>query len=123
MTVKEITKQSEVEAIMQPGGEAALIDFWASWCGPCRAMGPQFEAAAEAMEGEDVSFYKVNTEAHPEISAAFNVRSLPTVVVVHDGQVKDVLVGLRDCLSLKRVAERLVSNANGEGLLSRLFGS
>lgn len=123
MTVEAITTQAKVTQIMQPGGPAAMIDFWAGWCGPCRTLAPHFAAAAEAMEGEPIEFYKVDTENHPDLSAAFNVRSLPTIVLVHDGQIVDVLIGVRDASSLQKVARGLVSRAKGEGFFQRLFGS
>lgn len=120
---RDITSQQQIEELMQDGGPAALIDFWASWCGPCRSMAPQYEEAARAMAGEPIEFLKVNTEEYPEISSAFNVRSLPTVIVVADGKVQDSLVGLQDSLTLKRTAERLVSKVNGEGFFQRLFST
>jgi thioredoxin 1 len=122
MTVESIKTRQKVEQLMQPGGPAAMIDFWAGWCAPCRALAPHFQAAAEAMSGEPVEFYKVDTEAHPDISAAFNVRSLPTIVLVHDGQIVDVMIGARDANSLLKAAQKLASKARGEGFFQRLFG-
>ncbi len=122
MHTTEITNRESIEELMTKGGPAALIDFWASWCGPCQAMAPVYEEVAELMADEPVEFLKVNTQKHPDIAAAFNVRSIPTVVVVQDGEVQDVLVGLQDHLSLKKVAGRIVSRANGEGFFERLFG-
>lgn len=121
MHVQEINTVEEVEAIMTPDGPAVLIDFWAPWCGPCRVMAPQFEAAAKTMAEEPITFYKVNTEAHPEIAKAFTIRSLPTVLAIHHGQIQDSLIGSQDCYSIKRVAERLVSRSRGEGFFQRLF--
>lgn len=122
MTTRNITSQQQVEELMKEGGKTALIDFWAPWCGPCQAMAPVYEEVAKLMADEPVEFLKVNTQKHPEIASAFNVRSLPTIVAVHDGAVQDSMIGVQDLLSLKKVAERLVSRAQNEGMFSRLLG-
>ncbi len=121
---KDLSEQHEVEDIMREGGETAVIDFWAPWCGPCKAMGPHFETVARhfSKEDEPVSFYKVNTEAHQDLARAFNVRSIPTLVFVHDGEIADVHIGALDAHRLKKKVETHLSKARGEGFLTRMFG-
>ena len=71
-----------------------LIDFWAPWCGPCQMMGPLIEQLAEEYEGK-AKVGKVNVDEEGELSQAFGVMSIPTIVLVKDGKVVKQAVGAR----------------------------
>jgi thioredoxin len=62
-----------------------LVDFWASWCGPCRAVAPELEKLASQKKGSTI-VAKVDTDAQPELSARFMIRSIPTLVLFRDGR-------------------------------------
>ena len=80
MATLEITEANFEETVREG---IVLLDFWAGWCAPCRVFAPVFEAAAE--RHADVVFGKVDTEAQPGLAAAFEVRAIPTLMVLRDG--------------------------------------
>ena len=80
MPTVELTKDNFEDTIT--GNEIVLIDFWAAWCGPCRMFAPVFETAAA--RNPDIVFGKVDTEAQPELAAAFRISSIPTLMAVRD---------------------------------------
>lgn len=83
MSVKEITSQNfetEVLASEKP----VLLDFWASWCGPCRMLSPVVDEIAE--ENDAVSIGKINVDEQPELAQMFGIQSIPTLVVMKDGK-------------------------------------
>lgn len=74
---------------------AVLVDVWAPWCGPCRAMAPQFERAAQMLE-PDVRLLKLNSDEEQAISARYGIRSIPTMLLFKDGKLKAQTAGAMD---------------------------
>ncbi|HEX2154531.1 MAG TPA: thioredoxin [Acidimicrobiia bacterium] len=80
MATIALTKDNFQETIAE--NDTVIVDFWAGWCGPCRTFAPTFEQASE--EHSDITFAKVDTEDQQELSQAFGIRSIPTLMVFRD---------------------------------------
>jgi thioredoxin 1 len=105
------------------GNDIVLVDFWASWCGPCRMFAPIFEKASE--ENPDIVFGKVDTEAEQELAAAFGIQSIPTLMIFRENvlvfsqpgalpeHVLDDLIEKVRALDMEEV-HRLVAEAHAE---------
>ena len=86
-------------------GQPVLVDFWAEWCGPCRAMEPSINALASDYVGK-VSVGKLNVDDNPSITMRYMVRGIPTVMLFKGGQIIDQVVGLVDKNALKQMVDK-----------------
>ena len=92
MSVLKITN-ANFEAEVLNSDKPVLLDFWASWCGPCRMIAPVIDKLAE--ERPDVKFGKINVDEEPRLAAQFGVVSIPTLVVMDGGAIVNMAVGAR----------------------------
>lgn len=72
--------------------ELTLVDFWAEWCGPCKALGPTIDGLADDYAGR-VKIYKLNVDENPDAAQKFKIRGIPTVLLMKNGEIVDQLVG------------------------------
>ena len=92
MAALKITKDNFQTEVLDAKG-TVLVDFWASWCGPCKMIGPIIDQIAD--ERNDVKVCKINVDDEPELAAKFRVMSIPTLIVFKDGQVATQSMGAK----------------------------
>ena len=99
----EVTDNQWDSAVLQ-SSEPVLVDFWAEWCAPCRAMGPYVDKLAEEYQGK-LKVVKLNTQDNPEVPAKYGITAIPTFLLIKGGEVVKQMVGSQKYDDLKEVVD------------------
>jgi thioredoxin 1 len=102
----EITDNNFQEKVVN-SGKLSVIDFWAEWCGPCRAIGPVIEELSKEYDGR-VNVGKVNVDHNPQLSINFGVTSIPAILFIKEGKVVDKLVGAQPKMNFVKKIEQYI---------------
>jgi len=101
MSIEQVSDASFKQSVIDnSNNQPVLVDFWAEWCGPCKALGPILENVAVEFEGK-VDIKKVNIDENPQAPANFGIRSIPTMILFKNGSIADTKIGLSTEADLK----------------------
>ena len=119
--IRDVSEAQFMSDVIEASREVpVIVDFWAPWCGPCKTLGPQLEAAVTAAKGK-VRMVKVNVDENQQIAAQLRIQSIPTVYAFYQGRPVDAFQGALPASELKSFVEKLVALSGGdEGLEAAL---
>jgi thioredoxin 1 len=108
-SVLHVQQQGEWQSI-EASDKTVFVDFWAEWCTPCRMLGPTFEKLA-GKYGNEITFAKINVDELPDVAGKYAVRSIPTLLLLRQGNVLEQVIGTRSYDELARILDRHLAPA------------
>ncbi len=110
--VIHVTEQTFDKEVLQ-SKTPVIIDFWASWCGPCQMMGPVFEDLSKEYTGK-LKFVKISTEEQPELAGSFNIKGIPSLSIIHSKEEVNRLVGFMSKDELRKKIDATLVKINAK---------
>ena len=108
MNTKQMVKHADdhnFQTVVLQGDKPVLVDFWAPWCGPCRAIGPILEELAGEYEAR-LDIVKVNVDENPQTAQQYGIRSIPTLLFIKDGKLQETQIGMASKAELAAILDR-----------------
>lgn len=103
----KVATDSNFETEILKSGTPAMVDFWAVWCGPCRALAPTIDELANDNKGK-LNVFKLNVDENPDVASRFGIRGIPTVLLFKDGQVAEQSVGVSAKADLQKLINKVL---------------
>ena len=107
MSKAQAVTAKDFDTVVMKSTVPVVVDFWAEWCGPCRALAPTLDQLAEANNGK-IIVVKVNVDEEPDLAMNFNVQSIPTLLFVKNGELQDQLVGNSPLAKLQEIIDKMM---------------
>ena len=107
MSKAQAVTAEDFDTVVMKSTVPVVVDFWAEWCGPCRALAPTLDQLAEANNGK-IIVVKVNVDEEPDLAMNFNVQSIPTLLFVKNGELQDQLVGNSPLAKLQEIIDKMM---------------
>ena len=102
MEVKHFTQENFDEEVKNYNGKV-LVDFWATWCGPCKMMAPIVEKLAEGVTSDNIKIGKIDVDENPNLAQEYGIMSIPTFIVFENGEIKNKTVGMQNITALEEL--------------------
>ena len=109
MSKAQAVTAKDFDTVVMKSTVPVVVDFWAEWCGPCRALAPTLDQLAETNNGKIV-VVKVNVDEEPDLAMNFNVQSIPTLLFVKNGELQDQLVGNSPLTKLQEIIDKMMAS-------------
>ena len=109
MSKAQAVTAKDFDTVVMKSTVPVVVDFWAEWCGPCRALAPTLDQLAETNNGK-IIVVKVNVDEEPDLAMNFNVQSIPTLLFVKNGELQDQLVGNSPLTKLQEIIDKMLAS-------------